>query len=480
MPAPKRPQVFVAEVQREGSCPLRLRSGDRLSLTGALLRTDGCRPCAYAICDLVPAARALEQALANGEKAEPATVTCSSCADPEHAVAFSLRPVVSARSTHKLRPDQLRAVAELKRFELLKPLPDATLLRIAVRMRPVTLIAGKEILRQGERGRSLFLIKRGEVSVQRAQEGASQQLARLGPGDCFGEMALLTGAPVSATIRSATSVELLILSQRDFQALLAANPGMHSYFTRLVAARIAQAEALPPAAPAPAGEIADLPVADLLQSLQRDKSGGRLILTRGDARLTVDFVAGQPVHVVGAGGLDEVPEEALYEVLHWKAGTYELDPAAEIVGRSFFKDLTALLIEAIRQEDEGYEEGAADEDEYYPPTPLPAGTVDGPSERGSYANAKELKAVMQRKQAAKADGRLKVRGRLGLETRIGTIWLSDGRIVGARLDELDGHKALRVIARIKSGEWAFGSGELPDDARAIGRFGVDEMFGGER
>ena len=58
--------------------------------------------------------------------------------------------------------------------------------------------AGETIVRQGDSGRSLFVVVRGEASVRLA--GTDGEVARLRNGDVFGEMSLLTGEPRTATV----------------------------------------------------------------------------------------------------------------------------------------------------------------------------------------------------------------------------------------------------------------------------------------
>lgn len=77
--------------------------------------------------------------------------------------------------------------------------------------------AGAVIFRQGDPGDSVYVVKHGEVEVLR--EGFERPLARLGPGEYFGEMALLTEAPRNATVRAATAVELLRIQHEAFRSL---------------------------------------------------------------------------------------------------------------------------------------------------------------------------------------------------------------------------------------------------------------------
>ena len=61
---------------------------------------------------------------------------------------------------------------------------------------------GQEIMRQGDVGVGAFIIRSGKVEVLQDRDGKQVKLATLGPGDVFGEMALLDEFPRSATVRA--------------------------------------------------------------------------------------------------------------------------------------------------------------------------------------------------------------------------------------------------------------------------------------
>ena len=54
--------------------------------------------------------------------------------------------------------------------------------------------------------------------------GAAAELARLGPGQCFGEMGLLTGEPRAATVRAVTLCDVVVIDRESFHQVLAAHP----------------------------------------------------------------------------------------------------------------------------------------------------------------------------------------------------------------------------------------------------------------
>jgi MFS family permease len=81
--------------------------------------------------------------------------------------------------------------------------------------------SGTDIVRQGERGDRLYILKEGEAEVSaRGSEGREVEVATLSKHDYFGEIALLRDVPRTATVRSRSPVELYSLGRSDFQELL--------------------------------------------------------------------------------------------------------------------------------------------------------------------------------------------------------------------------------------------------------------------
>ncbi len=76
--------------------------------------------------------------------------------------------------------------------------------------------AGVDLVKEGEPGDALFVILEGEAVVQLA----GVELDRVGPGAYFGEMAILDGAPRSATVVAETDVKVAVIGIRMFRTML--------------------------------------------------------------------------------------------------------------------------------------------------------------------------------------------------------------------------------------------------------------------
>jgi CRP/FNR family cyclic AMP-dependent transcriptional regulator len=99
--------------------------------------------------------------------------------------------------------------------------------------------AGRVLMRQGAPGRELFVLVEGEVRVER--DGAT--IAVRSGGDFFGELALVTGRPRTATVTATTDLQTLVLDRRSFDRLLRDMPTIAAKVLKAVAERLPPEEA---------------------------------------------------------------------------------------------------------------------------------------------------------------------------------------------------------------------------------------------
>jgi len=100
----------------------------------------------------------------------------------------------------------------LRENSIFAPLPVATVERLSHDLDPVEVPAGEEVIVQGEIGDRFFLIEQGEVEV--FENGVFRR--NEGPGESFGEIALLRDVPRTATVRTTVQTRLLVLERDQF------------------------------------------------------------------------------------------------------------------------------------------------------------------------------------------------------------------------------------------------------------------------
>jgi putative ABC transport system ATP-binding protein len=110
--------------------------------------------------------------------------------------------------------DALRICEFLKGVDTFKLLTPAELSNIAERVTRRHYEAGDVVIRQGDDGDELFLISEGEVEVDRQ----GHEVARLGPAEFFGELALISGEPRNATVVATTTLDTYVLGKNEFDA----------------------------------------------------------------------------------------------------------------------------------------------------------------------------------------------------------------------------------------------------------------------
>jgi branched-chain amino acid transport system substrate-binding protein len=102
-------------------------------------------------------------------------------------------------------------------------------------------LMGESIVCQGDRGEALYIVLTGTVRVSRVDSRmARSAVAILGPGECFGEMSLLTGLQRSASVEALTAVSLLRLSRKNFEKLLQSNSLVGTHLAALLARRFGE------------------------------------------------------------------------------------------------------------------------------------------------------------------------------------------------------------------------------------------------
>ena len=126
-----------------------------------------------------------------------------------------------ARRTERLRREN---AAVLRSVDTFRPLTDEQIESLARHARLERFTSGERLVRQGDDGESLFVVKSGQVRVERSAEGgAPQVIACLGPGSFFGEMSLLTGEPRTASVYASGELEVTVVDKVSFAAVIQAD-----------------------------------------------------------------------------------------------------------------------------------------------------------------------------------------------------------------------------------------------------------------
>ncbi len=126
-------------------------------------------------------------------------------------------------------------VEVIKRVPLFAGCSKGELEQIAQIADEIDLAEGKEMTREGSRGREFFVLLEGDADVIKG--GSS--INKLGPGDFFGEIALISDSPRTATVTATSPVRALVITDRSFRRLLDAQPEIQRKVLVALAERLA-------------------------------------------------------------------------------------------------------------------------------------------------------------------------------------------------------------------------------------------------
>jgi CRP-like cAMP-binding protein len=103
---------------------------------------------------------------------------------------------------------------------------------------------GERLIQEGEPGDSMFVMLRGTAAVSITRNGTSVRVGAMRQGDCFGEFALLTGEPRSATVRAENDCEVLEVSKPVMADVLRDSPECLTALSELLAKRKLEGEGI--------------------------------------------------------------------------------------------------------------------------------------------------------------------------------------------------------------------------------------------
>jgi CRP/FNR family transcriptional regulator, cyclic AMP receptor protein len=122
----------------------------------------------------------------------------------------------------------------LRRIPLFAECTKAELIEVAISADEREVATGRTLTEQGRRGQEFFILVEGAVTVRRS----GRKLADLGPGDWFGEIAILTYKPRTASVTATSPVRLLVTSDRAFRRVVETTPRIALKVLRNVAERL--------------------------------------------------------------------------------------------------------------------------------------------------------------------------------------------------------------------------------------------------
>ena len=235
----------------------------------------------------------------------------------------------------------------LKNLPPFKNLTEEKYKLIEKNLRTVGYPKGKMIFHAGDPGDSFFVIKNGSVRVFIEAPGSDEKiiLSNLTEGDYFGEMALLSGGPRSASIETITNVSLLRLDKIGFDKLLEEDPKISISISHMLSQRLNEAniqraasEQFYQAKISPTGTLDEHPIMEVLKFCEENSLTGKLVLEHNKDKGEIQFHKGI-VQEITVNDLNDT--EAMDALTLWDKGKFKIQPA-----------LFSLLNEPVPEEKE--------------------------------------------------------------------------------------------------------------------------------
>ncbi|THB78805.1 MAG: DUF4388 domain-containing protein [Desulfobulbaceae bacterium] len=242
----------------------------------------------------------------------------------------------------------------LRKLDIFKSLDDDSLSDLTLLLELKTIPIGKQVAKKGDPGHYLFIILSGGVEFK-SEEGA--KLSEMKAGEIFGEMSLLAGDPVAASVYTVANTQVAMLSIKNFKHVLQKYPVLQLFLLKLLVDR-AQANALKSGniTSGMTGELDEIATVDLFQLINSSQKTGTVTFALDDGKAMVFFRDGE---IIYARYLKERNKQAITALLGVSSGhfTYargipkELDNVPPIGG------FMGLMMEGVQSIDEDSAQG---------------------------------------------------------------------------------------------------------------------------
>lgn len=343
---PESPNEIIYRIIGDNNCPL-YNLGDELKLSGTSLRFPRDKAACLILLEDIMEVHTKYEAV--GGKSGY-SFRCTGCTG---AIRLKYHKEKKIISVQKLGEDIDEMVELLSTFPMFQILEERNIRYLARSLNRKEFSANDIIIKKGQPGENLYVVVAGKIEV--VGEGGIS-IASMGRGEVFGEMSLLSGNPVGATIRVMEPTTVLYLEGRDFKKFLNEFPALHMYFTRLLAGRMAEInlKRSEEFSSGMVGRLSEMPPSELFQTFNVNQKTGvlHLQLSRGSAALS--FREGQLVRAEYDG---REGKDAFYEMLKERDGRFKFTPglSREDILAKELEDFMWLLMEGTKRMDERYD-----------------------------------------------------------------------------------------------------------------------------
>lgn len=335
------------EVKLSGNALLLRLEDENTFISQAIVRFPGSKKsCRTLIGDLTNLLIQYE----NIDKIPPGDVNCSGCTGTA-SLQHAKQAAISAAASAEPALDNLEiATTLLGNFSIFRSLDDYHLRDIISVLKLQKYPKGAIVIKKGDPAKNLYIILSGAVDVL---DDNGSRFSTLRKGEVFGEMSLISGDAVGATIKVAEDATIVFIEGRDFKGVLNKFSSVQTYLTRILAKRLADSNVLraEEIASGMSGRLSELSVIELLQALNLSQKSGILMLTLAKGLAKLYLSEGNLVHAI-YNKLEGLA--AVYEALKETEGRFKFDPVLpeEYNDTPPIGPMMEILLEMTRRMDE--------------------------------------------------------------------------------------------------------------------------------
>jgi len=238
----------------------------------------------------------------------------------------------------------------LKTFPMFSPLSDNDLYDLFTLLRFKRYNPDELILRKGDPGANLYIVLTGKVEVV---DDTGESITEMESGGVFGEMSLLTGAPVVTSVYSRGVTRLAALTSKDFKHVLHRYPVLHVFFYRLLIERAGKIskDMDTEISSSMSGDLSEVHVVELFQMINSSQKTGKVELKLSNRSANVLFNEGE---IIYADYGKQQGKEAIFALLGVTSGKFVYSPGipAEAEDNDVIGGFMGLVMEGMQRLDE--------------------------------------------------------------------------------------------------------------------------------
>lgn len=344
-------------ITQEKSCPI-YNLGEEIKVSNSAISISSFKPCCLFLAEKVKELVVATNSFGGFTKMSQSKTRfdCGGCEGMVHFEYKKEKDYATVQMKLLNEAEERRRKQHLDKFfgvlralKIFSPLDDDALTDLTLMLDLKAIPVDKVVVKKGDPGSNLCIVLEGHLAVLN-DEG--ETIAKLGPGEIFGEMSLLSGEPISRTVHTIEASRLALLNIKNFRNVIVKYPILQLFLFKLLIKR-AQMAALRAGniSSGMSGKLSDVSTVDLLQMINSSQKTGIIKFSLSTGKAAVLFNEGQ---IVYARYKKLSNNDAVYSLLGVKEGNFSYCKGlpSEFSQLAPIGDFMAVLMEGLQKIDE--------------------------------------------------------------------------------------------------------------------------------